>query len=223
MKLHLPITLRRTLLSLLLPVAGISPSMGTDFFENSEETLSFSNNSRRFYYDLNSSDPPTLLLSFQNNQAIEFLNNSINGKDGAAISVVPTGYGNSKGQVAFSGNAGSIKFINNTTTNDGGAIAGGWLGLAFENNLGEIRFESNHAGSHGGAISGRSGNVFTFQNNNNIIFLNNSITALDSTSDNYESVGGAIYTCGTVQFDGNNQVVFTDNNAQSAGPSTPQT
>lgn len=52
MKLHLPITLRRTLLSLLLPVAGISPSMGTDLFENSEETLSFSNNSRRFYYDL---------------------------------------------------------------------------------------------------------------------------------------------------------------------------
>lgn len=51
MKLHLPITLRRTLLSLLLPVAGISPSMGTDLFENSEETLSFSNNSRRFYYD----------------------------------------------------------------------------------------------------------------------------------------------------------------------------
>lgn len=49
MKLHLPITLRRTLLSLLLPVAGISPSMGTDLFENSEETLSFSNNSRRFY------------------------------------------------------------------------------------------------------------------------------------------------------------------------------
>lgn len=32
MKLHLPITLRRTLLSLLLPVAGISPSMGTDLF-----------------------------------------------------------------------------------------------------------------------------------------------------------------------------------------------
>lgn len=217
MKLHLPITLRRTLLSLLLPVAGISPSMGTDLFENSEETLSFSNNSRRFYYDLNSSDPPTLLLSFQNNQAIEFLNNSIEKSNGAAISVIPMGYGNSKGQVAFSGNAGSIKFINNTTTNDGGAIAGGWLGLAFENNLGEIRFESNHAGAQGGAISGRSGNVFTFQDNNNIIFLNNSITALDSTSDNYSSVGGAIYTCGTVQFDGNNQVVFTDNNAQSAG------
>lgn len=115
MKLHLPITLRRTLLSLLLPVAGISPSMGTDLFENSEETLSFSNNSRRFYYDLNSSDPPTLLLSFQNNQAIEFLNNSIEKSNGAAISVIPMGYGNSKGQVAFSGNAGSIKFINNTT------------------------------------------------------------------------------------------------------------
>lgn len=217
MKLHLPITLRRTLLSLLLPVAGISPSMGTDLFENSEETLFFSNNSRRFYYDLNSSDPPTLLLSFQNNQAIEFLNNSIEKSDGAAISVVPTGYGNSKGQVAFSGNAGFIKFINNTTTNDGGAIAGGWLRLTFENNLGEIRFESNHAGSYGGAISGRSGNVFTFQNNNNIIFLDNSITALDSPSNNYTSVGGAIHTYGTVQFDGNNQVVFTDNNAQSAG------
>ena len=173
MKLHLPITLRRTLLSLLLPVAGISPSMGTDLFENSEETLSFSNNSRRFYYDLNSSDPPTLLLSFQNNQAIEFLNNSIEKSNGAAISVIPMGYGNSKGQVAFSGNAGSIKFINNTTTNDGGAIAGGWLRLTFENNLGEIRFESNHAGAQGGAISGRSGNVFTFQDNNNIIFLNN--------------------------------------------------
>lgn len=97
MKLHLPITLRRTLLSLLLPVAGISPSMGTDLFENSEETLSFSNNSRRFYYDLNSSDPPTLLLSFQNNQAIEFLNNSIEKSNGAAISVIPMGYGNSKG------------------------------------------------------------------------------------------------------------------------------
>lgn len=217
MKLHLPITLRRTLLSLLLPVAGISPSMGTDLFENSEETLSFSNNSRRFYYDLNSSDPPTLLLSFQNNQAIEFLNNSIEKSNGAAISVIPMGHGNSKGQVAFSGNAGSIKFINNTTTNDGGAIAGGWLRLTFENNLGEIRFESNHAGSYGGAISGRSGNVFTFQNNNNIIFLNNSITALDSPSNNYTSVGGAIHTYGTVQFDGNNQVVFTDNNAQSAG------
>ncbi|WP_300793437.1 hypothetical protein [uncultured Akkermansia sp.] len=119
--------------------------MGTDFFENSEETLSFSNNSRRFYYDLNSSDPPTLLLSFQNNQAIEFLNNSINGKDGAAISVVPTGYGNSKGQVAFSGNAGSIKFINNTTTNDGGAIAGGWLGLANQPELAGRRLV--HAGS----------------------------------------------------------------------------
>ena len=63
--------------------------------------------------------------------------------------------------MAFSGNAGSIKFINNTTTNDGGAIAGGWLRLTFENNLGEIRFESNHAGSYGGAISG-SGKDFTF-------------------------------------------------------------
>lgn len=138
MKFHLPLNLRRALLSLLLPVAVASLSSATELFENYTNTLSFNNNSRRFYYDLLSSDPPTLLLSFQNNQAIEFLNNSINRKDGGAISVVPTGYGNSKGQVAFSGNAGPIKFINNITTNDGGAIAGGWFGLTFESNLGKF-------------------------------------------------------------------------------------
>lgn len=52
MKFHLPLNLRRALLSLLLPVAVASLSSATELFENYTNTLSFNNNSRRFYYDL---------------------------------------------------------------------------------------------------------------------------------------------------------------------------
>ena len=157
MKIHLPCALRRILLSLFLPVAGTSISTATELFQNSEETLSFNNGSRRLSYDFNiTPSSPILLYSFQNNKAIEFLNNSISNNDGGVICVDTSRYGSSKGKVEFLNNEGHIKFINNTTTNDGGAIAGGILGLTFESNLGEIRFESNHAGKYGGAISGRN-------------------------------------------------------------------
>lgn len=207
MKIHLPYTLRRILLSLLLPVAGTSVSMGTDLFQNYEETLSFNDGRHRFVYDFNYSyDPPTLFLSFQNNKAIEFLNNNINGS-GGAISIATSWSDGSKGQAEFLNNEGPIRFINNTATSTGGAIEGGSLKLTFKNNLGDILFESNHAGHSGGAIYGRTGNDFTFKDNNNVIFLNNS-------ADIY---GGAIYTTGTINFDGNNQVHFTGNSSQFAG------
>lgn len=207
MKIHLPYTLRRILLSLLLPVAGTSVSMGTDLFQNYEETLSFNNGRHRFVYDFNYSyDPPTLFLSFQNNKAIEFLNNNINGS-GGAISIATSWSDGSKGQAEFLNNEGPIRFINNTATSTGGAIEGGSLKLTFKNNLGEILFESNHAGHSGGAIYGRTGNVFTFKDNTNVIFLNNS-------ADIY---GGAIYTTGTINFDGNTRVHFTGNSSQFAG------
>ena len=207
MKIHLPYTLRRILLSLLLPVAGTSVSMGTDLFQNYEETLSFNDGRQRFVYDFNYSyDPPTLFLSFQNNKAIEFLNNNINGS-GGAISIATSWSDGSKGQAEFLNNEGPIRFINNTATSTGGAIEGGSLKLTFKNNLGDILFESNHAGHSGGAIYGRTGNDFTFKDNNNVIFLNNS-------ADIY---GGAIYTTGTINFDGNNQVHFTGNSSQFAG------
>lgn len=218
MKIHLPCALRRILLSLFLPVAGTSISTATELFQNSEETLSFNNGSRRLSYDFNiTPSSPILLYSFQNNKAIEFLNNSISNNDGGVICVDTSRYGSSKGKVEFLNNEGHIKFINNTTTNDGGAIAGGILGLTFESNLGEIRFESNHAGKYGGAISGRNGNEFTFKDNNNIIFLKNQTTNTDDSFRNTVAQGGAIFTYGTVKFDGNNQVVFTGNNSQSAG------
>lgn len=207
MKIHLPYTLRRILLSLLLPVAGTSVSMGTDLFQNYEETLSFNDGRHRFVYDFNYSyDPPTLFLSFQNNKAIDFLNNNINGS-GGAISIATSWSDGSKGQAEFLNNEGPIRFINNTATSTGGAIEGGSLKLTFKNNLGDILFESNHAGHSGGAIYGRTGNDFTFKDNNNVIFLNNS-------ADIY---GGAIYTTGTINFDGNNQVHFTGNSSQFAG------
>lgn len=207
MKIHLPYTLRRILLSLLLPVAGTSVSMGTDLFQNYEETLSFNDGRHRFVYDFNYSyDPPTLFLSFQNNKAIEFLNNNINGS-GGAISIATSWSDGSKGQAEFLNNEGPIRFINNTATSTGGAIEGGSLKLTFKNNLGEILFESNHADHSGGAIYGRTGNVFTFKDNNNVIFLNNS-------ADIY---GGAIYTTGTINFDGNTRVHFTGNSSQFAG------
>lgn len=207
MKIHLPYTLRRILLSLLLPVAGTSVSMGTDLFQNYEETLSFNDGRHRFVYDFNYSyDPPTLFLSFQNNKAIEFLNNNINGS-GGAISIATSWSDGSKGQAEFLNNEGPIRFINNTATSTGGAIEGGSLKLTFKNNLGDILFESNHAGHSGGAIYGRTGNDFTFKDNNNVIFLNNS-------ADIY---GEAIYTTGTINFDGNNQVHFTGNSSQFAG------
>ena len=207
MKIHLPYTLRRILLSLLLPVAGTSVSMGTDLFQNYEETLSFNDGRHRFVYDFNYSyDPPTLFLSFQNNKAIEFLNNNINGS-GGAISIATSWSDGSKGQAEFLNNEGPIRFINNTATSTGGAIEGGSLKLTFKKNLGDILFESNHAGHSGGAIYGRTGNDFTFKDNNNVIFLNNS-------ADIY---GGAIYTTGTINFDGNNQVHFTGNSSQFAG------
>lgn len=219
MKIHLPCALRRILLSLFLPVAGTSISTATEFFQNSEETLSFNNGSRRLSYDFDiTPSSPVLLYSFQNNKTIEFLNNSVgNNNNGGVICVDTSRYGSSKGKVEFLNNGGHIKFINNTTTNDGGAIAGGILGLTFESNLGEIRFESNHAGRYGGAISGRKGNEFTFKDNNNIIFLKNQTTNTDDSFRNTVAQGGAIFTYGTVKFDGNNQVVFTGNNSQSAG------
>lgn len=219
MKIHLPCTLRRILLSLLLPVAGTSLSTGADLFQNREETLSFNNGQRRFTYNFTPTLPsePTLLLSFRNNKTIEFLNNSINNDDGGAIRVDTTRYGSSTGQVEFLNNEGPITFIGNTSTNNGGAIAGGVLGLTFESNLGEIRFESNHAGSHGGAIDGRTGNEFMFKDNHNVIFLNNSTTNIDDSSHNYKTQGGAISTYGSAAFDGNNQVVFIGNSSQSAG------
>ncbi|MCD8061685.1 MAG: hypothetical protein LUE13_05020 [Akkermansiaceae bacterium] len=219
MKIHLPCTLRRILLSLLLPVAGTSLSTGADLFQDREETLSFNNGQRRFTYNFTPTLPsePTLLLSFRNNKTIEFLNNSINNDDGGAIRVDTTRYGSSTGQVEFLNNEGPITFIGNTSTNNGGAIAGGVLGLTFESNLGEIRFESNHAGSHGGAIDGRTGNEFMFKDNHNVIFLNNSTTNIDDSSHNYKTQGGAISTYGSAAFDGNNQVVFIGNSSQSAG------
>lgn len=66
MKFHLPLNLRRALLSLLLPVAGTFLSSANNF-EDYTDALSFSNSSRHF---------EDVSLTFLNNEDIEFLNNT---------------------------------------------------------------------------------------------------------------------------------------------------
>lgn len=141
MKFHLPLNLRRALLSLLLPVAGTFLSSANNF-EDYTDALSFSNSSRHF---------EDVSLTFLNNEDIEFLNNT---------TIAPPSYGVS-----------------------------------------------------GGAILARSDNKLTFQNNNNISFQYNS--AIPDTG--YTSSGGAIFTWGELTFDGNNQIIFTNNQASEAG------
>lgn len=204
MKFHLPLTLRRALLAVLVPLAGVTSvsQAETDApvaYENYTELLSF-NDSDENWFDIDAPSETTTMLLFSNNASIEFNNNTA-----SPLRLHPSGYGSSQLQVQFIGNSGDISFINNTSR----AVHGGPIGLSFENNSGEILFQGNSiASGDGGAIVARAGSEITFTDNSKISFVGNSTT---------ESTGGAIYTAGSVEFAGNSQVVFTDNTAYTAG------
>lgn len=211
MKLHLPQALRKALLAILIPSAVSSVSFAEItpiIYQDHEDTLSFNDGKTWFSFTTTSaeSEEPITLLSFENNASIEFNNNTK-----SPLKIDPSSYNSSNLQVKFLSNNGDISFSNNSA----GAIEGGAMGLYFTNNLGEIRFQSNAiTDGNGGAIFGRSGSKITFTNNQLVSFDNNKTI---TTKDNISAYGGAIYTYGSVAFDGNKQVVFTNNTANNAG------
>lgn len=211
MKLHLPQALRKALLAILIPSAVSSVSFAEItpiIYQDHEDTLSFNDGKTWFSFESTSAarEEPITLLSFENNASIEFNNNTE-----SPLKIAPSSYNGSNLQVKFLSNNGDISFSNNSDR----AIDGGAMGLYFTNNLEEIRFQSNAiTDGNGGAIFGRSGSKITFTNNQLVSFDNNKTI---TTKDNISAYGGAIYTYGSVAFDGNKQVVFTNNTANNAG------
>lgn len=202
MKLHLPITLRRTLLSLLLPVAGAALSSANNF-KDYTDTLSFSNSSRHF---------EDVSLTFLNNKDIEFLNNTTIaeryfGEAGGAI------HASSDNELTFQNNN-NISFQYNSAIPDTGYISSGgaiftWGELTFDGNN-QVIFTNNHA-SEAGAI--RATKLSIANTSETVCFENNYTTNGD---------GGALiihYTGQTFLFDisANAQVTFENNTATGSG------
>lgn len=209
MKFQLPLALRRALLAVLIPLAGVTSVSYAETdtpvaYENYTELLSF-NDSDENWFDISAPSETTTMLLFSNNASIEFNNNTA-----SPLLLDPSTSNGTRLQVQFIGNSGDISFINNTSR----AVDGGAIGLFFENNSGEILFQNNSiVGGYGGAISARSGSEITFTDNSKISFVGNSAIIEEAN----RTIGGAIYTMGSVEFAGNSQVVFTDNTAYKAG------
>lgn len=114
MKFQLPLALRRALLAVLIPLAGVTSVSYAETdtpvaYENYTELLSF-NDSDENWFDISAPSETTTMLLFSNNASIEFNNNTA-----SPLLLDPSTSNGTRLQVQFIGNSGDISFINNTS------------------------------------------------------------------------------------------------------------
>ena len=112
-------------------------------------------------------------------------------------------YGGRNNTIALSGN-GSVTFIGNTASDDGGAIHGDTITLDDNES---VTFSGNTASRSSGAISGYWDGAITLSGNGSVEFSGNSAS----------DAGGGAISGGTITLSDNESVTFSGNSASSGG------
>ncbi|AAP05033.1 polymorphic outer membrane protein middle domain-containing protein [Chlamydia caviae] len=140
--------------------------------------------------------------TFENDFSVLFKKNCSTAAGGAI---------NCKG-LTLKGTSGIANFIENKSTDNGGAIEASGAS-SIENNSGVISFSGNTSAKHGGAI--HSNSAVTIANNHRVEFSKNTTTGTADSS------GGAICckdnAAPELKFEGNAQLLFLENSSQVSG------
>nr|WP_275667692.1 polymorphic outer membrane protein middle domain-containing protein [Chlamydia poikilotherma] len=115
--------------------------------------------------------------------------------------------------LTLKGTSGTANFIENKSTDNGGAVEASGAS-SIEGNSGIVSFSGNTSAKHGGAI--HSNSTTTISNNNRVVFSKNTTTGTADSS------GGAIYcrnggTTPELKLEGNQQLVFSENSSTTSG------
>ncbi|QVE48833.1 autotransporter outer membrane beta-barrel domain-containing protein [Chlamydia crocodili] len=116
--------------------------------------------------------------------------------------------------LTLKGTSGTANFIENKSTDNGGAIDASGVS-SITGNSGTINFSGNTSAKQGGAI--HSNSTTTISNNNRLVFSKNSTTGASTSS------GGAIYckegsgNASELKLEGNSQLIFSENSSTTSG------